>query len=302
MELTLQHLRLLREVARQSTITAAADTLGYTRSAVSQQLMGLERATGVQVLERVGRNVRLTDAGRVLVDNAEEILSKVESAQAALEAAAGGVQGVLEIGIYESIAVPLLAPLVETMRSMYPGLRIRSREVEPDSALEALVVGDLDLAFTLTYPHDRAQQLPAIVRTPIVDERFVAVFPAGSARSAPIDLRDLGEREFISPPPTSGCGRAIVAACREAGFEPDIVHQIDNYPTTLNLVAAGCGVALIPEFSVPHRSDLEVCDLLVPVSRTIDISHRRSSAERPAIQATLAALKEIQCGEARLAV
>ena len=295
MELTLQHLRLLREVARQSTITAAADTLGYTRSAVSQQLMGLERVTGVPVLERVGRNVRLTDAGRVLVEDSEEILSKVEEAQAALEAAVGVVGGVLDIGIYESIAMPFLVPLIASMRSDYPDLRLRSREIEPDDALEAVAVGDLDFAFTLTYPHDPARQFPDIVRTPVVDERFVVVVPAGDSLRGVIDLAELADRAFVCPSPASGCGRAVITACRDAGFEPDIVHQIEGYPAALDLVSAGCGVALIPEFSVHQHSELRVCELRTPVGRTIDVSHRRSSSARPTIRATLAALREIRC-------
>ncbi len=299
MDLTLQHLRLLREVARQSTITAAADALGYTRSAVSQQLMGLERATGVAVLERVGRNVRLTDAGRVLVGYAEDVLVQVEAAQAALEAAAGDVRGVLDIGIYESVAGPFLAPLVARMGVDYPDLLLRSREIEPEDALEAVTIGELDLAFTLTYPRDPTRRSDDIIRTPVVDESFVAVVPVEDALPELIELGDLADRPFVCPSPSSGCGRAVVLACREAGFEPDIVHQVDSYPTGIDLVGAVGGVAVIPEFSVARRPDVRSCRLRTPVSRTIDVSHRRSSSERPTIRATLQSLLEISGAPAR---
>ncbi|MFK8025613.1 MAG: LysR family transcriptional regulator [Ilumatobacter sp.] len=285
MELTLQHLRLLREVARQSTITAAADALGYTRSAVSQQLMGLERSTGVAVLERVGRNVRLTDAGRVLVRHADEVLTGVEAAEAALEAAAGDVRGLVEIGIYESIAAPFLAPLVTQMSNDHPQMTIRSREIEPEDALDALLHGDLDLAFTLDYAHDSAVRQPDVMRTPIAHEHFVAVTLADDRRPGRVDLATLAERPFIAPSPDTGCGRAVVAACRQAGFEPDIVHQVDAYPTALDLVAAGLGVAVVPRFSATPDETLRISELRTPVTRTIEISHRRSSTERPMIEA-----------------
>lgn len=293
MELSLQHLRLLREVARQSTITAAADTLGYTRSAVSQQLIGLERSTGVAVLERIGRNVRLTDAGRELVRHADDVLNRMEAAQSALESIGDEARGTLRVGIYESVAGPFLAPLVARLGVSHPMMRIRSREIEPEDALDAVAHGDLDFAFTLAHAHDPVPDRPDIVRTPIVEECFIAVVPATERAPASLELSSLAQRPFIAPSPTSGCGRAIVVACRDAGFEPDIAHQVDSYTTALDLVAAGCGIAVVPKSSVHQRDDVGTIRLTNPPSRTIDVSHRTSSTERPMIKAALNCLREI---------
>ncbi|MDW3218009.1 MAG: LysR family transcriptional regulator [Acidimicrobiales bacterium] len=293
MELTLQHLRLLREVARRSTITAAADSLGYTRSAVSQQLMGLEKSTGVAVLERVGRGVRLTDAGRELVRHADEVLDGMEAAQAALEAVATSVRGTLVIGIYESVAATLLAPLVERLAIDHPDLRVRSRELDPDDAFDAVGHGDVDLAFTLDYPHDPVPRPDDIAKTSIAEESFLAVLPASVRAKDVIDLATLAECQFVAPNPSSACGRAVMIACRDAGFEPDVAHQVDGYPATLDLVAAGCGVALVPERSVLPRPGTHAARLARPVTRTIEVSHRVSSADRPMIRAAIDTLLDL---------
>jgi DNA-binding transcriptional LysR family regulator len=153
MDFTLQQLRMLREVATRNTIAAAAESLGYTASAVSQQLAGLERSTGVAVLERIGRNVRLTDAGRELVRHANELLAGVEAAQVALERVQNEVRGDLEITVYESVAATLLPTLLGQLAERYPELRVRTRQCDPDLAIEALALGDVDLALTIGLPH-----------------------------------------------------------------------------------------------------------------------------------------------------
>jgi DNA-binding transcriptional LysR family regulator len=199
----------------------------------------------------------------------------------------------LDVGIYESITVPFLAPFITRLTAEHPMMRIRSREIEPEDALDAVAHGDLDLAFTLTYPHDPVPHRHDLARTPIADERFVAVIPITETAPASLDLATLAGRPFVAPSPTTGCGRAVVLACRDAGFEPEIAHQVDSYRTALDLVGAGCGVAIVPECSVPTRLDVRSVRLTVPVTRTIDVSNRVSSAQRPIIRAALDCLIQI---------
>lgn len=295
MDFNLHQLRMLREVARRKTIAAAAESLGYTSSAISQQLANLEKATGVAVLERVGRNVRLTDAGRELVRHADDLLARFEAAQVAVERVNNEVRGQLDMAVYESVAATLLAPLLARLRSAYPDLSLRTRQADPDQALDALAAGDIDLAFAIDYRHAPAPPRDDIVRFPLLEDRFHLVVAENDALRGPrVALADLANRPFISSPPSLSCGRCVVSACRDAGFDPDIVHQLDDYPTTLLLVAAGEGVALVPDLGLIEKPPgIRVIELEGTFSRTVQLAYRSASAGRPSIVAVRDALSDL---------
>lgn len=295
MDVSVQQLRMLREVAQRGTIAAAAASLGYTPSAVSQQLGGLERATGVAVLERVGRNVRLTDAGRELVRHATELLAGLEAARVAMERVANEVRGDLQVSVYESVAATLLVPLLERLAVAHPGLRLRTRQLEPDAAVDDVAAGDVDLAFTIDYAHAPAARRAGVTRFSLVEDFFrLVVCEEDAVDAASVSLADLADRSFVASPPAVSCGRCIVMACREAGFEPDIAHQIDDYQTALRLVAAGHGVALVPDLGLVRMpAGLRVVDLDPPLSRTVQLAYRTTSAERPTVAAVRDALQVI---------
>lgn len=287
MDLTLRQLRMLREVAARGTIAAAADALAYTPSAVSQQLAGIEEATGVAVLERVGRNVRLTDAGRELVRHAETLLAELERARTALEAVGADTKGTVEMSIFGSIASTIMPAVLQRLAAEHGDLRVNTREMDPDIALESLQLGDLDLLFFLDYPHAPGPQPADVTRRPVAADWFRLVVPDDDpVGPGPVPLADLADREFIASPPDVSCGRCVVQACREEGFEPVIRHQIDDYPASLRLVAAGAGIALIPDLGlVDLPSGLRVVDLATPVCRVIELAHRATSAGRPGLEA-----------------
>ena len=143
MDLSIQQLRMLREVAELGTIAAAADGLGYTPSAVSQQLGSIEKSTGVAVLERVGRNVQLTDAGRELIVHADIVLAELERAQASLERVKGRAEGTVRLGLSESMASRFLPPLLSEAASQHPDLEIRTEEFPSESSgVEAVRSGE----------------------------------------------------------------------------------------------------------------------------------------------------------------
>jgi DNA-binding transcriptional LysR family regulator len=296
MEMSLQQLRMLREVANRTTIAAAADSLGYTSSAVSQQLSGLEKATGVAVLERVGRNVRLTDAGRELVRHAEDLLAGMEAAQVAIERMSGEVRGVLHITVFESVAGTLLVPLLDRLKERHPELQLRTMQMDPDLAMDALASGELDLAFAIDYPHAPAPRRDDITRYSLMEDvlRLVVCEDDELADCTRVRMADLRDRPFISSPVNLSCGRCVVVACRDAGFEPDVAHQVDDFATSLHLVSASQGVALIPDLGLidlpPH---LRAIDIDPPVSRLIQLAYRATNVDRPAIVAVQDAMIEI---------
>jgi DNA-binding transcriptional LysR family regulator len=295
MEMSLQQLRMLREVANRQTIAAAAESLGYTASAVSQQLSGLEKVTGVPVLERVGRNVRLTDAGRELVRHADDLLAGMEAAQVAVERLSGEVRGDLKVTVYESVAATLLIPLLDRLARKHPDLTLRTRQLDPDFAMESLVTGDIDLAFAIDYPHSPAPRRPGLTRFNLLDDQFHLVVADDDPLTARrVRLTDLADRAFVSSPAGLSCGRCVIAACRDAGFEPDLVHEVDDYPTTLHLVRAGQGVALVPDLGlVEVGPGVRVISVDPPVTRVVQLAYRTASADRPAIAAVREELVEI---------
>ena len=272
-----------------------AESLGYTPSAISQQLTNLEKSSGVEVLERVGRNVRLTDAGRELVRHADSLLAGMEAAQVAVESITNEVRGALEMTVYESVAATLLPALLARIADEHPDLSIRTRQYDPDLAMDDLAAGDIDLAFAIDYRHAPAPPRDDIIRYPVLEDTFHAVVPVDDPiRGSSVELSDLADRPFISSPPGLSCGRCVVAACRAAGFEPDVVHQLDDYPTTLQLVASGHGVALVPDLGLGNPPDgLRILRLESPLSRTVELAYRTASQHRPSIVAVRDTLVDV---------
>src|SRR5215471_7263772 len=160
MELDVRRLRVLREVALRGTVTAAAESLGFTPSAVSQQLSALERESGVTLLERAGRRVRLTDAGRVLVRRTEPVLAALEEAQAALEESRDAIAGELRIAASGSIARALVIPVAARAAASRPSLRITVIESETGDAMRELLLGHLDLVIAHEYATGRRPPAP----------------------------------------------------------------------------------------------------------------------------------------------
>ena len=295
MDLSFQQLRMLQAVSEHQTIAAAAESLGYTPSAISQQLGAIERGTGVAVLERIGRGVRLTDAGRELVRHADGLLAGLEAAQAALESVDGEARGTIEMSVYESVASTLLPDVLDRLSQRYPDLALRTREIDPDQSIESVSRGEIDVAFSIDYLHAPAPKRPGIERELVVEDHFHVVVPEHHPTTARVvSLADLADERFISSPVDLSCGRCVVTACRAAGFEPDVVHQLDDYPTTLRLVAAGQGIGLVPDLGLVHVPEgVRILDLQTPVIRFIELAYRETSAERPAIRAVREIVAEV---------
>ena len=292
MDLNVQQLRMLAEVSHRGTIASAATSLGYTPSAVSQQLGSLERTTGVAVLERVGRTVQLTDAGRELVHHAEVVLAQLEEAQAALERIQSDVTGDIRVGILESVAGTLLPIVLPRLREQHPDLTVRTFQSEAALELEAVRSGEIDAVFLIDYPRSPTDVGATLTRTPICQDWFRVIVPTDWDGPDQVSLADLQDEPIIASPPELSCGRCITLSFVEAGVTPDIVHQIDDYPTVLNLVAAGAGLGLVPELGVLNLPPgVRVIELAEPFARSVDLVCRTSSENRPAIRAFVEAVE-----------
>src|SRR5688500_790124 len=176
--LDLRRLRLLRELNERGTIAAVADALQFTPSAVSQQLAMLEREAGVRLLERAGRGVRLTDPALVLVAHAEALLERAALAEADLAAAAGTVTGRCRIAGFQSVALHLAMPAMEALRRDAPRLRCELIEAEPEQALPALALGDLDLVLGDEWQHQPVRLPDGLQREELFQDRVHVVLPA----------------------------------------------------------------------------------------------------------------------------
>src|SRR3954466_15863395 len=169
--LELRRLRLLSELRKRGTIAAVADALQFTPSAVSQQLTILERQSGVRLLERAGRGVRLTDAALVLAGHAEALLERAAIAEADLAAAAGTVAGRARIAGFESVALRLALPAMQALARDAPAPRCELLELEPEEALPALALGDLDLVLGDEWQHQPRSLPDGVTRHELLSDR-----------------------------------------------------------------------------------------------------------------------------------
>ncbi|KOG91497.1 LysR family transcriptional regulator, partial [Streptomyces varsoviensis] len=270
--LDVRRLRLLRELALRGTIAAVAEALAFTPSAVSQQLSVLEREAGVPLLERTGRRVTLTPAGRHLVDHAEAVLERLEQAAADLAAARQGPAGPLRVGVFPTAARALVPAALADLATRHPALEPLVREVDPAAVGDALRAGELDVALVHDYDFVPCPPEPGLVTEPLcVEAMYLATAAASAPGWAAGTEQPEGMTETAGPaePTISGCADApwitaspgtmchtmTVRSCHAAGFRPRIRHRVDDFATVLALVAAGQGVALVPQLGASDPPD-----------------------------------------------
>lgn len=292
MELSLRRLRMLRELHRRGTITAAAAALHYSPSAVSQQLAQLEREVGVQLIEKLGRRVRLTELGLLLNEHAEEILASAERATVALESAQGGVTARLEAGVWASVASGLVPAALAALAVDHPGIEVRTVELAPEDTAEAVRDGSLDFSFVIDYSDYVIPKDPALERRVIAVERLHAAVPAGIVPAATVSLTDLAEQPWILSGPRSHFGRAVRIACRRHGFEPRIHHQVEEQATALAMVAGGLGVTLVSDLALTLLPvGVDIVAIPEPVVRTVSIVHRSAATPRRSLELVIEAVR-----------
>jgi DNA-binding transcriptional LysR family regulator len=288
-------LRALRSVAALGTLARAANELGFTASAVSQQIKKLERQVGVPVLVPAGRGVVLTPAGQAIVDSAPEVFQALERCvEAARSVAEGAPRGILRVTAFSTAIRGLLAPAIARLSTRCPDLDVCITEQDPDQALRSVDAGTADLALA----HD-ADGLPAPlpssltqrhIHTDIGDVVINRAHPL-ARHGPPLTSADLAGHAWVTSPPGTVCHQWFRRLFADVPEDPDVRHLIDDFATQLSLVASGDVIALIPRLARPALGEgLVSRPLRRPPKREVHAAWRRSANASPAIQAVLAEL------------
>jgi DNA-binding transcriptional LysR family regulator len=296
--LDLRRVRLLRELAARGTIAAVADALQFTPSAVSQQLAILEREAGVPLLERAGRGVRLTDAALTLVEHADALLERAALAEADLAAAAGTVTGRARVAGFQSVMLKLAIPAIEALARDAPRLRCELVEAEPEQAIPALALGDVDVVLADEWQHQPRALPPSLERHELLSDPVNVVLPehhpALKRHRGAVPLAELADEPWATGHPAMGWEEMTQRICRElGGFEPDIRFRANDANVSLALVARGLALALIPDLPlVGGRPGVAIRPIAESeVTRAIFAVTRAADAARPSTQALLAAIR-----------
>ncbi|MER6347717.1 LysR family transcriptional regulator [Streptomyces sp. NPDC001595] len=291
--LDVRRMQILRAVVTSGSVTAAAAHLGYTPSAVSQQVSVLEKEAGIALLERVGRGVRPTAAGRLLTEHAAIISQDIADAETALADLRAGRTGRLAIRYFGSVGPTLVAPALTRLRQEHPGVQIDLRLMEGEDPLSQVERGDADLAIVVG-PRDSSPRGIRLVF--LLDDEYLVALPAGHPLAARrmLDLADLAGEPWVGSEPPGPCLDLMLDACAAAGFSPSLVARSEDYATAQGFVAAGLGVALVPRLGVADRRGGVVLRRVrrpEPV-RTIYAAVREGAPAQSALGTLLHALEE----------
>ncbi|BCJ74542.1 LysR family transcriptional regulator [Catellatospora sp. IY07-71] len=287
--LDVRRLRLLRDLARLGTIAAVAQAHSYSPSAVSQQLATLQREAGVPLLERTGRGVTLTPAGTALVRHAETVLAALEAATATLAAARSGLQGTVRIGAFPTAVRTLLPAALVALGREHPALDLMVTELDPVHMPDALRERRLDVALLHDYDLAPVTPDPTVESEPLLDETVFLALPAEHpAGDDPVGAVE--HSAWIVGTPGTLCHTVALRTCQAAGYQPRVRHHADDFTAVLALVAAGQGVALVPQLgAVQAPPGVRLVPL--PSRRRTRLAYRRGSGGHPAVSACIAAVR-----------
>jgi DNA-binding transcriptional LysR family regulator len=289
-------LSLLVELQDRGSLTAVADALGYTPSAISQGLAKLEEETGRSLLEPVGRGVVLTAAGRTLAVHARDVLERIEAAATALEDP-DEISGTVQVAAFQTAARGLFVPVLEQLARTHPRLVCELVDQEAEAALPRLRSGELDLVVADEYPQALRPRDPRLIRHELgADELWVAL-PARhpvARKSGPVALADLADQPWATPWEGSHYASMVEGACRAAGFEPLIRHRVTDLGTLLDMARSGLAVALVPTLAgLSEGPGLAVRPVAGRgLERKLFAAVRRGAAARPALDVLVEALRE----------
>ena len=243
----LRHLRYFAAVAGKLNFSRAADELHVAQPAISQQVRVLEQELGVQLFDRVGGKVSLTQAGAALLPHALRILAAVETARHEVTELGTLTRGTASLGAPPTVSGQLLPALLTRFKRAFPGLEVTLREAGTERLLKQVEGGELDLAIVVT---DRLP--PVVEQQPFLEEHYVLAVGAHHplARVRRVRMTDLAAEPFILFPDSYKLREVTLQACRAAGFEPKVALDGGAMQSALEFVASGLGVALVPELAL----------------------------------------------------
>jgi DNA-binding transcriptional LysR family regulator len=299
--LDVRRMRVLREVALKGSFSAAAESLSFTQSAVSQQVAALEREAGAVLVERSARGVRLTDAGEAVVRHAEGILAKLAEAESELEAIAGLRGGRVRMAAFESAAGTIMPVAIAGFADQHPGVELSMALMDQEDSIPAMRAGDIDLAITVGTGAPGDREGDGVTHYHLLEDPMYLVLPEHHplARKRGVRLADLADEPWIGGAPNCECNRMITQACMRFGFDPRIAFETDDYSAVQGFVAAGVGVSLIAELGLRTVRD----DIVVrPLGRDTPVRQIYATALKgyrsPATAAMIEVLREVGRGHA----
>ncbi|MFC9530026.1 LysR family transcriptional regulator [Streptomyces sp. NPDC056975] len=244
-------LRILQMVAEHGTVTAAAQVLHYTPSAVSYQLRQLSADVGVELVVQQGRGIRLTSAARTLLRHAERLRAQWEEARAELAALGTEPTGQITLCGFSTAASRLLPPAAAALRDAHPHLSVRIIEAEPDRCFDLLLSEEADLALLVVTADSPPMTDQRFDQRPLLDDPLDLVVQEGHplVDQKRVTLADAALEPWILGNPGTTYHQLVLAACLSAGFTPDIAHYADEWDTGTALVAHGLGVILVPRLA-----------------------------------------------------
>lgn len=282
---TLVQLRVIDAVRRHGSVTAAAKELRYTQPSISHQLARLEAQLGARLIQRVGRGIRLTPAGRLLADRAAEIVGRVDSATAELSALVGLHAGRVRLAGFSSVMSSLVPQAATILAQQHPGLALGLTDTHPEQALQLLRAGHVDVALIFRY-HDITPEDDTVRLTHLLDDPLYLLTSQGGST-----LTDHAHTPWIA-----GCERCrghLVEMCERAGFTPHLAYTSDDMVVMQSLVAAGMGVTTIPGLALrAHRHPAITATQLPIPPRRIYAATYGEPPDPPATAALVAALTQ----------
>ena len=287
--LDLRRLRILAELRRLGTVTAVADSLHYTHSAVSQQLAACERDAGTRLTERVGRRLRLTEQGEVLADYAERMLALSDEASAAVIASTSRVRGTIRVTSFQTVLSSLLPAALTQLALEFPELTVEVIQHDVETAAQALARRDVDLILGEEYPGDVPPTDATMHREVLMHDPMYLITPETGPWSG-LELPDLEGVPFAIDPPNLAVGRFAQAVCLRHGFAPNFAFQTPDPFLHVHLVRGGHAVSLVPELMLPNVTGVRVVPLPGNPARTLYTAVNAGREVHPALVAFRAAL------------
>lgn len=280
--MSLVHLKVLAAVARHGSVTEAARQLHYSQPSVSHHLSRLEAATGVKLVQRIGRGIRLTPEGRLLANRAAEIVGRVDAATTELAAQAGLQSGQVRLAANASTLSTIVPRAAAALAQVHPGLELSLFERHPVEALQMLRHGEIEIAVVFRHEGD-----------PVVEEGFRLVHIGDDAInliSRQPDDRLANHRHSAWIGGCAACQEELEAVCRHEGFTPRIASHSDDMVVVQALVAAGAGVALLPGLALQAHRRPDIHATETGFRRQIHAATYGEPPDPPAVAAVLAAL------------
>lgn len=294
-DLNLTGFTVLREVAEQGSFTAAARSLGYTQSAVSRQVAGLERAAGVPLFERTARGVRLTDAGEALYRRAGTVLNEVDAARRELAGISERAAGRLRVGAFPTAVASLVPRALAGVRRLQPAVEISLREGGSKTELKRLVAGSVDVAVLGVLPGGRTTRDRRVALEHLVDDPLLLAVGSAHplARRRTVEIDDLADERWIAATPSAS--DTLIGAWQWADWQPRVEMIAKDWTAKLGLVAAGLGVTLVPGLAEDAvRPDVALVRIRSgrAVSREVLLATRSEREQPPSVPAFIELLHE----------